>query len=339
MTSVEEIIVKLEQQTGISKQELEKKINKKKEDLSGLVSPEGAAYLVARELGVNISNDFSKILEIKKILSGMKNVNLTGRVYKISRIVEFKRSDGSPGRVVNLYLSDGTGSVKLALWDKQVKLVEEQTIKLGDVIQVVNGFTKENTFGDVELSLGKYGSIKAVDNSELPTIEELERKFQGGLQKSQIKSMTSGSYEVQATIVNVFKSNFIFRVCSICGSKVEEVEGKFKCSIHGEVESNPSLVISTTIDDGTDNIRAVFFRNSAEKIAGIDMGEFVSLDQEKRYELVKERLMGKEIILEGRVRKNKMFDRTEMTVSSFKKINILEESNKLAKEIELAVAS
>lgn len=333
MASIDEILNKLEKQTNISRTELESRIDKMHKELSGVVSKEGAAHLVAKEFGIKL-NDTKKKIEMINIISGMRNVNAIGRIFRISNVVEFKRSDGSSGKVVNLYVSDGTSFVKVALWDGQVKLVEEETVKLGDVIEISNAFAKENMFGDVELSIGKYGNIQIADY-EMPEIEELNKRFlSNAIQRAQIKDIIPGLFEIRASIAQIFRSSFIFRTCSICGNALNR-EGK--CNEHGEVQSNPELVISAVVDDGTGDLRVVFFRDVAEKLIGISPGDFSNLDQDRKIEILNEKLLGKELLLMGRVKKNKVFDRLEIIANDFKEVDAVEESNKLIDEIQLKI--
>ena len=64
MATLDEILGKIESQTNLGKEELREKIKKKQNDLSGLVSLEGAAYLVGKEVGVNLLNSEKRKLEI-----------------------------------------------------------------------------------------------------------------------------------------------------------------------------------------------------------------------------------------------------------------------------------
>lgn len=332
--SLEEILNELEKQTNSSKEELVDKINKKHEQLSGLITKEGAAYLIAKELGIDFPEEKTEKLQIKNIVSGIRNVNIIGRIIKISPINEFKKKNGNRGRVVNLFIADSTGYFRLPLWNDQVKLVEENSVKLGDTVQIFSGMTKENMFGDVEISIGKFGGIRQVE-AELPSTEELTKKFLSIMpERTSIKDIIPGNFVIKATIVQIYKSNFLFDVCSVCGSKIE----KNKCSEHGEVEPGKALVISFMIDDGTDDIRAVVFRELAEKVITTGVGELSRLEPEKRYELISQRLIGKELIFTGNVKKNKIFDKLEIIVNEVKDLNALEESKKLAKEIELKVS-
>jgi len=338
--TIEDILNELEKQTKISREELNKKIVKKQEELSGLVSLEGAAHLVARELGINLLEEARRKLEIKNIVSGMRNVNVAGRVFKISSIVEFKRTNGSDGRVANFYLGDSSGYARVVLWDKQVSLIEEGTVKLDDVVQTFNGLARENVFGEIEVTLGKYGGVRNIEDSfGLPSSEELNKKFLFLPKRIEIANITPGVFEIRGNIVQIFKTNFIFRVCPVCGNRVEETEGKFRCAEHGEVEPKPELVISAITDDSTGSMRVVFFRDLAEKVCNTSADELIRIEEEKRYDYIKDKLIGKELLVTGRVKKNKRFDRLELIANSYKDLNVLEESKELAKEIELKLSN
>ncbi|MGC8812270.1 MAG: DUF2240 family protein [Candidatus Aenigmatarchaeota archaeon] len=327
MLEYEKILEEIIKRTNISKEELEKRIFSKQEELSGLISQEGAAYLVAKELGIDLES--RKRLEIKDIVAGMRNINIVGRVFRISNITKFKKADGGEGKVASVFIADSTGFVRLPLWNDQVKIVEEGLLKPGSAIQVVNGIAKENIFGDVEISLGKYGSIKEVEAEGLPSLEEISTSLFKRTERVSIKNLKPGNYEVKGTILHVFKNKLFFYVCPVCNSRVEES----KCKEHGEVEAVPELVISCILDDGTSNIRTVFFRETAEKLLGLTAEELQSSEQS--FDVVEERLLGKEIIVSGRVKKNKIFDRLELIANDFKDLNAKEETEKLIEGLNL----
>ena len=54
MYSLKDIIQEISKSSGSSESEVKKKIEEKQLELSGLVSAEGAAYIVGKELGVNL---------------------------------------------------------------------------------------------------------------------------------------------------------------------------------------------------------------------------------------------------------------------------------------------
>lgn len=313
MITFDEVLSKLVESSKISREELLKKIDEKQKSLSGLVSPEGAALLVARELGFDFEKNNNKVLKIKDLFSGMRSANAIGRVFRLSPVIEFQRSDGSKGKVVNLFIGDSSGYVRFPLWNDQVKLVEENEISLGDVIQISNSYVKENIYGGIEISLGKFGNVSVIeDTGEITSTENLDRKFFSSIpERCKIADLVPGKFEISGTLVQVFKGNFIFKK-----------------------EEESALVVSCMLDDGSGNIRTVFFRDQAQKLLEISAEEIEKLDLDKRYELIREKLLGKEVQLMGRVRKNNVFDRIEFIVDEIKSLNVLDESKRLAETVE-----
>ncbi len=283
----------------------------------------------------NFSINFVKIQDLTK---DIKTASLIARIYNFSKIIEFQKKDGSKGRVVNINLSDGTGTIKLVLWDKQTAVVEEGNINLGDVIQIVNGFVKESTFdSNLEIIPGKYTSINIVENEndEIPTLEEILKKtLIQQTPRSEISNLTSGFFEVKGTVVQTIKGKNIFYSCPICGGKMIIEDNKFRCNDHGDLEGQPVIVFNIILDDSTGSIGVVFFRNVAEKALGINTDNFNSMSDDERNNLIAKTLSGKEVIVTGNVKRNKFFDRTEIIATDIKNINPLEESKKLIENIE-----
>jgi replication factor A1 len=323
--ALEDIVELIIKKTGLPREEIMQKIEEKYEELSGLVTKEGAAYIVARSFGVELPSAV-RGLQMKNILPGMRNLNVVGRVFRISPINEFVRFDGQPGKVVNLYIGDNTYYVKVPLWNDQTSIVSEGLIKVGDVVQLVNGMARESIFGDVEIVLGRYGSIRTLEGDfDIPSAQELEKRFFGNsVKRVRIAEAAPGKCEIKGIIVQVFKGKYIFDICPVCGSTLENN----KCSEHGPVEALHALVLSTVIDDGSGNIRAVFFRNTAERLIEMSAEEIFKLELEKRHELV-QKILGRELVLTGRIRKNTRFDRLEFFVDDFKDLNVLEECKRL----------
>jgi len=336
----EEIIDNIIKKTTFNRDEIKQKIERKQKELGGLVSEEGAAHLVAKEYGLDlISSNIKRTLQIKNIVGGMKNVTFSGRVFRISNIVEFKRADGSSGRVVNIFFGDRSGFCKVAFWDDQVRLVEEESVKIGDAIRIIGGIAKENIYGDIEVSLGKFGKIVAAEDIDLPSSEELAKIIGGSAyQRANIKNILPGNFEVKATVVDVLKGNFIFSVCHVCGKKVAITDGQAKCVEHGDVDTSNAVVINAIVDDGTGDLRAIFFREKAEKFVEIKAEELSQMNSEQRHEIIKQKVLGKELLLVGKVKNNKVFNRLEILVDEVKEINPLEESKRIAEEIELKLS-
>src|SRR3989338_1785401 len=105
-----QIIEKIKEKSALTEEEINSRIKQKMEQLSGLISEEGAAHIIANELGIKLFEAVSGKLQIKNILAGMRDVEVTGKVQQIFPINEFQRKDGSPGKVANIIIADETGS-------------------------------------------------------------------------------------------------------------------------------------------------------------------------------------------------------------------------------------
>ncbi|MDH7508003.1 MAG: hypothetical protein QHH00_01210 [Methanomassiliicoccales archaeon] len=80
-------------------------------------------------------------------------------VSRIFGIREFKKSDGSNGRVRNIEIEDGTGGARLVLWDDDVDLPERIGIKVGTKLKLINCFVKISDFG-IDIMRGRRGRIE-----------------------------------------------------------------------------------------------------------------------------------------------------------------------------------
>ncbi len=331
------LINNLQTKLNLKREDIESLVDKKYSEMRDLITKEGAVYLVAKEFGVSLPENTNSRMPIRSVKAGIRNASVIGRVFKISKTNEFTKSNGNPGRVANLFIGDNTGIVRVPLWDDHVKLLEEGMVSIGDVVQINNAFVKENIFGEPELSLGKFGSISHADGFiELPSVEQLSKTSLNTTERAPIDSIVAGgNFEIRGTIVQILKGNFLFQVCSMCDNKIEEG----RCIEHGDVSPAYAQVISFIIDDGKGDLRCVSFRDVAEKLSGIKADELVGMQTDERQKAISDKILGKEMILTGRVKKNNLYDRLEMIVNDLKSINPLEESKVLLNGIELMVGN
>lgn len=331
MESLEEILARIAMQTGMEKQEILLRVKDKQKELSNLISEEGAAYIVAKECGIELIKKKDYEIKIGNIISGMKTVNLVSRVLKVDDIRSFK-TEKAEGRVCSVSLGDDTGIMRLTLWNDQIGKVEE--LKRDNLVKISSAFAKDN-FGKTELGLGKLGKLeKMQDSTSIPYADEIEKKFissqsSAPMQKSYddllISELREGvNAKIRACIAQIFEGTIFFLTCPDCGMKVEE-----KCKIHDKVE--PNLVISGIVDDGSGNIRAVFFRNAAESLLSVSTKEaWESYSPRRNSEAIISRIpLAKDFIFKGFVKRNKLFERLEFVVNEVSDVNAMEEIEKI----------
>jgi len=335
MFSLEKIIEKICEHTNLDEDRVRKMILEKPKELSGLVSEEGAGYLVARELGVNLIREVKRQLKIKNLITGLKSVELIARVVKIFEPRDFEKN-GRTGRVINVLLGDDTGVVRLSLWNEETELVESGKIKEGDVVRISRAYVKPDNRDNPELRLGR-GSIERVEGvTDLPSAEEIEKEF-SSMKRRFIRDFKDGQLnETRAALVQVFKRDPFFEICPKCGIRLKEDNGKWICEDHGEVQPKYQVMLSGIIDDGTGNIRAVFFRDTAEKLFGKTVEELREIAKKNMDVLsvfTHIEGLGKDFIFRGRVRKNDFTNRLEFIVNEMEEIDVKKEIENLLREI------
>ena len=334
MFSLKEIIKEISRGSELSEDEVSKRVEEKQVELSGLVSPEGAAYIIGKELGVNLLKESAKRqLKISNVLPGMRSVDVTGKVVNISEKRDFEKN-GKKGSVVNLLLGDDTGSVRLPLWNNEIDVLEKLGVKEGDVVKITGGYVKENRLGNNELGLGRTGKIEKTD-VEI-TVKEVEEKADFKAPKrSDISDLKEGEYaEVKASLVQVFRKSPFFEVCPTCESSLEKEGDVLKCKDHGKVEPKQNLVLSGVIDDGSGNIRVVFFRDLAEKVFGRNVDDLKKTGHEEPLKVYDDLNLGEDLIIRGRVKKNQFTERLELVANEVERFDPKKESENIMKHMK-----
>jgi len=93
-------------------------------------------------------------LKIKELRNGMKRVNVVAKVIEKSDPREvISRYKDEVYRVATAVISDGTGTVKLTLWNDQI-----DQVNINDTVKIENGYI--STFrGEIQINVGRYGKL------------------------------------------------------------------------------------------------------------------------------------------------------------------------------------
>ncbi len=130
-------------------------ISDERETYGGLFNDELIAHLIVAKEGRNMGNR----TDIGNIRPG-KSATINGKVTDLGILRTFKRGSGE-GKVRNVRIDDGTGSVKLVLWDNETDMVGDE-ICMNTRLTIVNGVVQDRGYG-LQISPGKWGLIEFDD--------------------------------------------------------------------------------------------------------------------------------------------------------------------------------
>lgn len=145
------------EETGLSREDIDKQTKEKIEDLKGLISYEGALFIVGNELGIDLEDNIEDIdYKISDIDSHFKG-NIAAIVSRMDNVFTFIKKDGEDGRGQKIYITDGSGEIPLTLWNDQVNKIED--IDVGDQILIYKAYGKDDPKYGLSLQLFKDAKI------------------------------------------------------------------------------------------------------------------------------------------------------------------------------------
>ena len=302
-----QLISRIAESSGSNIEEIERRVEAKRAKLSGLVSKEGAAQIVAAELGVNFDQEK---LKLSQILQDMRKVNVVGKIVKIFPIREYNKN-GREGKVCNLLLADEGSNARTVVWDTNlIGLIESGKLKEGDVVEIANASVRRG-----EIHLGTFSDIKKSKEKMDKVVEEQVLTFK---RLSEVKP--GDKFKTRSFIVQIFEPRY-FEVNAQTGRKVSEEERK-----EGDIEIKKRALINVVLDDGSESIRAVIFGEQLNNL-GLNEEEIFSLD---KFNLKKEEVLGEELVFLGSLRSNQLYNTLEFSVEKVESFN----PDELIRELE-----
>jgi len=249
------------------------------------------------------------ITDLKPDNSGF---NLEARVLRV-----YPKRDYEGGSLASLLVSDETATARVVLWDERSKDIEK--LDRGDAILIENAYSRSNMSDEVEVHVGKYGTIKKIDDSKLIPVSEMEGVL---LSEKKIADLEPSPerFKISAKVVELDESRpLLFTTCPSCGKRVQNLGGTWFCEACGDVDPDVNMIVSVILEDETGNIRAVAFRDAAEKILGFNIEAAMNVigqtaDDTAPLKSAKENLMGSQLTLTGRVKYNDYSDQIEFLV-------------------------
>ncbi|MCJ7651166.1 MAG: OB-fold nucleic acid binding domain-containing protein, partial [Candidatus Lokiarchaeota archaeon] len=161
--------------------------------------------------------------------------------------------DGSEGFVGSFSIQDESGEIRVVLWDEDTRILTNENFVINEVVKIINGYTKEGRFQDLEIHVNRFGKIilspEDIDFNKIPKIKE--------------------------AFTNIGDITPKFKSYSIEGQVVAYSPAKEFVGSNG----NTGKVGNINIMDSTGFVRIVFWNEDVDKIHGIQEGDNISLTQ------------------------------------------------------------
>jgi replication factor A1 len=158
----------------LSREEILTKLEDKKRKTNSLISDEILMRMIASEFGVETKNNQTPtlMLSLRDLVPGLNAISVIGRVVAVFSPKTFEGTRS--GKFASLFIADKTGLLRVILWNDKTELIKSGRLKVGDVIRVSHGYTREDHSGKVELHVGEKAEVevapKNVDADDYPTI-------------------------------------------------------------------------------------------------------------------------------------------------------------------------
>lgn len=323
---IQRVVALIELKTDYTKEEIEQKISEKLTEFSGLLSKEGAAHIIANELGVDLEDAKKEPLTISELKEGMQSIRVAAKVISKYDMNTFERN-GTPGRVQSLYVGDQSGRTRVTFWHDDVSLLEN--IKEDDTLLLANMAVRKNQ-GKLELHATKNTQIQQNPQGVTVVVAQQSQEQQiiehDQLKINQIDKETQGA-NLFGVVVQVMNPYF-FPIDKTTRRKVTiNDQTPFDETVH---EWN--MVCNCVLDDGSETLRIACFGEHVANLLQLSESEVLELkDNSERFSEVQNQLLGCYARIGGKVNYNEQYDRIEMIAQSVNTNPNVEEELKVLK--------
>ncbi len=172
--ATEQIIQQILTKKHMTKEQIEERLAKERHRAGGFISDETLLRLIASEFGMNLRNGeaTTSTLMVANLIAGLNSAGLTGRIVAVFKPKTFNKRRN--GKFASLLIADKSGILRIVLWNDKTGLVESSDLKIGQILRVSHGYTKEGREG-VELHVGEKCKLETdpqdVNADDFPTIE------------------------------------------------------------------------------------------------------------------------------------------------------------------------
>jgi ssDNA-binding replication factor A large subunit len=340
MNKKEDLMKELIEKSGKNSEEIKKLIDDKVNELSGLVSEEGAIYIIANELGIRLESEKPKkkieTLKLEEINEPNMQVSFYGKVLKKYDLINFTSQKGNQGSVQSILIGDESGIKRVTFWNENTEKLKE--IENNDLIKIENAYTRENSQNPerIDIHFSQYSELEKNPEGIKIEVKKIENEFTPT--KKKINEIEENDKNIELFgLITDFDIPRYYNACPECFKKVFQEEDKQICPNHEEVEAIKVPIVNLTIDDGTGNISIVGFRDRAEKITQLTSDEIIKLTEDfEEYRKFSKKIVGSNLNLIGNVSISSLTSEKQILINEiieidFKKEEVDEKNNQLNK--------
>lgn len=226
----------------ISKEQIMERLDREKRRTNGFILEETLLRMIAAGFGVPIhsNNASTPTLSVRDLVPSLDRVSVIGRVVATfpSKAFNGRRS----GKFASFLIADESGILRVVLWNGKTSLIESGEIKVGQIVQISNGYTKESQRGKVELHISEKSKIginpQDVEAKNYPTASKFTMKIN--------------------EITQAYKNNKI----NVIGT----VKSRFSISTFERQDSNVGKVARIMLADETGEIATVIWNEKVDEL-------------------------------------------------------------------------
>ncbi len=267
--------------SNISESELLRLVAEKKKRIgAGYLTDQGALFLVAADLGIDIDKPQLE-LSLKDIYAGLRDLTLIARVLKIYPLRKITREDGSTTLLRRLVIYDNDAKVRLTLWDNLALIPDNLGLHIGDAIRINKVYARSSPDGKIDLNTNVKSMIEVIKDN-IPHIRTIDRLA---------LSLEDINEEGDNLVIDAIVSQ-VPRISTFTNSK-----GDNSKILHMQVSNGKSMriVIWNVEEDNIpkiikrgDNIRLIGFKAKRDQLGEIELhgdeGSVIEL-KNNRYDL------------------------------------------------------
>ena len=247
------------EQSGLSKKEIQDRVKETIDRMKGLINEETALYIIIKEMGLDSGEHKSEAsserdLNINEVTEPINNLCTVGRVIDFTKPRTFTRKNGKgKGQYSRFWLKDTTGEITVVLWDQKANYVEHKGFGVNELVRIVNGQSKPNRDGKIEIHVGNRGDLELnptdVDYTKYP-------KFDQSSEVTKIKDISMNQRRIN-------------------------VQGQIILKPEPRIIDKPDKTLTLqkiTIQDDSGSIPVIFWNEASEQIKDFQEGDTIFMD-------------------------------------------------------------